>query len=81
MNTNVDTETLKQLIKNSGYKMQFIAEALHISRPTLINRLEGRWPFTVDEAATLIYLLRLTPEQACSIFFNFNVEPEGQLTA
>lgn len=81
MESNVDTNTLKEMIKQSGYKMSFIAEQLEMSRPTLINRLEGRWPFTVDEAAKLIYLLHLTPEQVYSIFFNLNVDREGHTAA
>lgn len=70
MTTCVNLQLLKSMIKDSGYRMQFVAAKLNVSRATLINRLEGRQPFTIDEVNTLIWLLRLTPEQVNDIFFD-----------
>ena len=70
MTTCVNLQLLKRMIKESGYKMEFVAAKLRVSRPTLINRLEGRQPFTIDEVNTLVWLLRLTPEETNDIFFD-----------
>lgn len=52
-----NTELLKEFIDKSGLKLQFIAEALGISRYTLNNKIENRSQFKPGEMKTLCELL------------------------
>lgn len=68
MNNCVNFQLLRDLL--AGYRQQYVADRLGISRPTFINRMEGRQPFTIDEVNRLVWLLRLTPDETMAVFFN-----------
>lgn len=68
--TNESLNTLKNKIANSGYKVAYIADQMEISRPALLNRLNGRYSFRVTEANVLRNLLRLSDEETLQIFFD-----------
>ena len=67
---------LKEKISNSGYKVAYIADKLGISRPSLLNRLSGRYPFTISEAGILREILKMTNEETLFIFFGVQVHSE-----
>lgn len=68
MDNCVNLQLLREML--AGYRQQYIADRLGISRPTFINRMEGRQPFTIDEVNRLVWLLRLTPDETMAVFFN-----------
>lgn len=65
--TNV--ELLQEKLNNSGYKMTFVAKELGITYQALLNKLNNKSQFKVDEAKTLGILLHLTGAEVDRIFF------------
>lgn len=65
--TNV--ELLKQKFAESGYKLQFIAEQIGLTRQALHNRLAKGSDFTASEIMTLSKLLKLSAAEQKAIFF------------
>ena len=51
--------TVKDYIKESGFKQTFIAKHLGISNGSLQNRLNGLYPWTVSDLDKLSDLLRV----------------------
>ena len=65
--TNV--ELLRQKLAESGYKLQFIAEQIGLTRQVLHNRLAKGSDFTASEIMTLSKLLKLSAAEQKAIFF------------
>ena len=63
------TELLQEKLNNSGYKMTFVAKELGITYQALLNKLNNKSQFKVDEAKTLGILLHLTGAEVDRIFF------------
>ena len=53
------TELLKEFIDQSGLKLQYIAQALNLSRFALNNKIENRSQFKPSEIKILCDLLRI----------------------
>ena len=64
-----NTELLQEKLNNSGYKMTFVAKELGITYQALLNKLNNKSHFKVDEAKTLGILLHLTGAEVDRIFF------------
>ena len=66
----VDTERLKEVIKEKGLKKQWIAEQLGLSRYGLQKKINGENEFLSSEVLNLCKLLDITSlEEKESIFF------------
>lgn len=61
-------DELMQLIEAKGLKLDWIAEALGISRKTLYSRLKGDRSFKLAEINTLASILSLDKEDVTRIF-------------
>lgn len=61
-------ELLVERIKESGFKLSYIAEKLGITRASLHNKLTGKSCFSVAEVVILSELLSLSREERDSIF-------------
>lgn len=64
-----NTELLQEKLNNSGYKMTFVAKELGITYQALLNKLNNKSQFKVDEVKTLGILLHLTGAEVDRIFF------------
>lgn len=53
--------TIKQLIKESGLKQNYIAEYVDISEQSLCHKLKGRRRFTEEELERLSEILEVSP--------------------
>lgn len=72
MHVNVDK--LKEIIKQSGYDMYQIAQAIGINRATLYRKMDANGvKFTIGEIQKLIEVLGLSDEEAIEIFFSKEV--------
>ncbi len=59
---------LKAIIKNSGFKVVYIAAQLNISPAAFYNKLNGKQQFNAVEISELKSLLHLSLEQVDRIF-------------
>ena len=65
-----NTELLSKLIKDSGLKLQFIAEKMGISRSSLNNKIQNRTEFRAGEIESLCSILGInTIEERHRVFF------------
>ena len=64
-----DTELLREKIKQSGYKIQFIAKKLGISYQGLLNKINNKSEFRAKEIQVLHDLVNLTEDERVAIFF------------
>lgn len=64
-----DTLKLRQRIKESGYRLGYVAEVLGISQYTLQKKLDNDSEFKISEVDVLSKLLGLTPEEKNALFF------------
>lgn len=64
-----NTRQLKSLLRQSGYKRQYVARVLGVSTSTLRNKLNGVTDFKLAEAERLAALLALTKSQRELVFF------------
>lgn len=65
-----NTELLSKLIKDSGLKLQFIAEKMGISRSSLNNKIQNRTEFRTGEIESLCSILGInTIEERHRVFF------------
>ena len=64
-----DTLKLRQRIKESGYRLGYVAEVLEISQYTLQKKLDNDSEFKISEVDVLSKLLGLTPEEKNALFF------------
>lgn len=65
--TNVSL--LKAKIAESGYKLQFVAETIGLTRQALHKRLVNGSDFTASEIMALTKLLKLSAAEQKAIFF------------
>lgn len=61
-------ELLKEFIKRSGVSLTYVAKQLGITYVALNNKLNGKYPFTLDEALNLKKLLDLTQSEWDAVF-------------
>lgn len=64
-----DIELLRKKIKESGYKISFIAQRCGITYQAFLNRMNGEIEFRADEMRHLRELLGLSMEESDLIFF------------
>lgn len=64
-----DNERIRKKIEESGYKYNFVADSLEITRQTLSNKLNGSSEWTIREAWRIAELLRFSVEDFYQIFF------------
>ena len=70
-----DTVLLKQRIKDSGLKLQFIAEKMGISRYTLTMKINNDSEFTTSEVESICNILGIDSlTERNDIFFAKQVE-------
>lgn len=70
-----DTEKVRKLIRESGLKMQYIAEMLGISRYALSLKIENKNEFKSSEIAAMCDLLGVKSlEQKETLFFAKGVD-------
>lgn len=69
----VDLKQLNELIYNSGYKIQFIAQNCGLTYQGLINKLKGESEFKTTEAGKLKDLLRMDNATFQRVFFATDV--------
>ena len=73
----VNTEKLKQLIKDSGLKKSFLESELEIKSPTLRGKIAGVTEFKISEVLKLCELLKITDvNEMASIFMKGAFEHE-----
>ena len=65
----IDTELLQEKLNKSSFRMTFVAKELGITYQALLNKLNNKSQFKVDEAKTLGILLHLTGAEVDRIFF------------
>lgn len=64
-----NTTLLRNCIERSGYKLQFLADKIGISRFTLLNKIENHTEFKLSEVTKLQELLSLSNDEREEIFF------------
>lgn len=64
-----NTELLRRKIKESGYKVGFLAEKMGITYHSLLNKINNRSDFRARELAMLAGLLQLPREEWFAVFF------------
>lgn len=65
----VDTNKLKQKIKEKGLKFGYLAQLLGISENTFTKKMKGIVDFKATELKILRDVLELTNEELDSVFF------------
>lgn len=68
-----NTKELKKKIKESGYKIGYLAKQLELCRQALSNKINNYTEFTVNEMDKLSKILKLDDEERKKIFFNIYV--------
>ena len=67
----VNVKMLKGKVIERGFTLEKVAENIGIDRSTMSRKLgNGGEDFTIKQADAIVALLRLTPSEATSIFFN-----------
>lgn len=70
-----DTVLLRKIIEKSGYKLQYIAEQIGISRQALSMKINNDSEFTTSEVEKLCNVLKITSlKERYDIFFAKVVE-------
>lgn len=64
-----NTDELKEKIKQSGYKLAFVAKHVGLSRASLSMKINNRRNFTAKEMFALSDLIGLTDTEKREIFF------------
>jgi len=65
-----NTEMIREYIRDSGYKMQFVARAMEISATALNHKLQGKTEFKLSEAERLSTMLGLNMAERDACFFD-----------
>ena len=66
----VDTRRLRDRISYKGYKMSYVANELGMSSASLLNKLDNKTSFKLDEVTKLCKLLDICSlKEKDSIFF------------
>ncbi len=74
-----DGNKLREIIKNSGLKYDFICAKLHCTYATFRRKLNNENEFLASEIATLCNLFQLNDVQMSEIFFAQRDEPDSSL--
>lgn len=69
-----NTELLKKKIKDSGFKLTYLAKTCGITYPCLLGRLKGESEFRANEMRLLSELIKLSDSDKLAIFFANNVD-------
>ena len=69
-----NTELLRKMIDDSGYKLLFIAEKCGLTYQGFMNKVNGKSEFIAPEIKALRTLLKLGPDDVERIFFTVNVD-------
>lgn len=64
-----NTSLLKEYIKQSGYKIMYLAMQLGISEHSLSRKINGKNEFKATEIETLCSLLKIGTKDRMAIFF------------
>ena len=64
-----DTLKLRQRIKDSGFRLGYVAQVLGISQYTLQKKLDNDSEFKISEVDALAKLLGLSPTEKNALFF------------
>lgn len=64
-----DTLKLRQRIKDSGFRLGYVAQVLGISQYTLQKKLDNDSEFKISEVDALAKLLGLSPAEKNALFF------------
>ena len=67
-------ELLQVKIKESGYKLNYVAERCGLTYQGLKKKLDGETEFKVSEMGILKDLLKLTEDEVQAIFFENDVD-------
>lgn len=65
----VNSNILRQTIKNNGIKMKFVAEKLGISPNSLTRKINNQTEFKLSEIEKLSVILTLTEADKTALFF------------
>ena len=65
-------ERLEEYIRDSGYKKQYLAEAIHITPQSLKRKMNGARQWRFCEAYELSRILCISPDEMVSIFSEGN---------
>lgn len=66
----VNKSLLRNKIRESGLKINYIAQSSGILRETLYNKLNGKSEFTASEIVSLTKILSLTKQERDEIFLS-----------
>ena len=69
----VDEKALLSKIRESGYKLKYIADYLGLSYYGLRLKISGRNDFKAAEISKLAHILKLSQDDIISIFFALRV--------
>ena len=65
----IDSELLKEKIKDSGYRFSWLAKQLNLSPFGMRKKVNGDTEFKVSEVKNLAKLLKLNEKEREKIFF------------
>ena len=75
-----NTQMLRQIVRDSGLKYQYIAEKMGLSRFGLMKKIDGENEFKASEIENLCEILKIDSlEQRMQIFFANEVENNSTL--
>jgi hypothetical protein len=74
-----DSERLREIIKNSGYKMKFLALSLNITPYGFQRKVDGVSDFNAAQIKILCKLLEIKLAEMEQIFFADSVEKSATL--
>lgn len=64
-----NTKLLRDKIKESGYKLYYIAERLNISYQCLLNKMNNKTEMKAAEISVLCQILKISKKEKEAIFF------------
>lgn len=72
-----NTRLLKNKIKKSGYRNNYLAEKLNLSETGFSLKVNNKNKFYVDEMYKLSRILKITNEEKEKIFFDLDVDKKS----
>ena len=69
-----DEKKLREVIKNSGYRMNHVAKMINLTYQGFLNKLTNKTEFTIPEMQNLCNLLNISAEDREIIFFANEVD-------
>lgn len=69
-----NTDLLKEILSDSGYKLTYVANELGITYQGFLNKINNESEFKASEIQTLKELLNLTNKERDKIFFTKKVD-------